>query len=575
MRPIRLTVVLTGPPRSDPPWLCGTAADGPDLRPTVIRADPAGEARMDVAESIAATAPDVVLVTGGSWSGVSSAVSACRRLRVAVVFGGDAELLDGPRGWRRLPWRLRTWRLLRQFDGCLSSGAGVSGSLRSFGVPPDRIFDVARADAHDIPAAASGSGAAPADDVAAMQLAIACRSVRRHSVEPTDAAGEGRPRILALFGLMVIPGGLERMAFRVVREMRGRGAAVHCIVNDWEHFRITRLAEDAGATWSAAPYRHPLTRRQLTPAKIARMAIEVARVSSDMLRVARAFRPTHVLVSDYQTVLRNVPALLWLRMRNARVVVTLQNAPDQGRFYRAVWRWLVGPFTSAFVCNSSFTERELLAHDVPRRKVRVIPNVAAPRQTSWDVAAERIPGRIIFVGQIIPEKGLALLLDAVGLLRRDGVNATLDVVGAIDGWEPPAYRGYHDRIRARAAAADLAGAVTFLGWREDVPQLMARAAVHCCPSLPEQREAFGLVVLEAKLAALPSVVVPSGFLPDLVAHRVDGWICSAVSAEAIAEGLRFFLEDSARVHSAGRAARDSARRFNPERYADAWQQVFA
>ena len=104
---------------------------------------------------------------------------------------------------------------------------------------------------------------------------------------------------------------------------------------------------------------------------------------------------------------------------------------------------------------------------------------------------------------------------------------------------------------------------------------MARASVHCCPSLPEIREAFGLVVLEAKLSGLPSVVLPSGYLPDLVDHRVDGWVCSGATADALAEGLRFYLEDTRRLRSAAEAARESARRFDPERYADQWQQVFA
>jgi glycosyltransferase involved in cell wall biosynthesis len=374
---------------------------------------------------------------------------------------------------------------------------------------------------------------------------------------------------------MVIAGGLERMAFRTIREMTSRGAAVHCIVNDWEHFRISRLAEESGATWSAAPYRYPLTRRRLTPVKLARMALEITRVSWNMLSVARRFRPTHVLLADYQTVLRNAPALVWLRLHRTTIVVSLQNAPDQGRFYRAIWRWLVDPVTDAFVCNSTFTERELLAHDLSQRKVRVIPNVAAPRQTSWQSAAQRVPGRVIYVGQIIPAKGLDLLLDAVARLRTEGRDVTLDVVGNIGGWEAAEYRGFHNRVRARTTAPDLAGAVTFLGWREDVPQFMARASVHCCPSLPEIREAFGLVVLEAKLSGVPSVVLPSGYLPNLVNHRVDGWVCRTATAEAIAEGIRFFLDDSRRLQSAGEAARQSAQQFSPERYAAAWQQVFA
>jgi glycosyltransferase involved in cell wall biosynthesis len=407
------------------------------------------------------------------------------------------------------------------------------------------------------------------------QLAIACRSVLCRSVEGQPASAEARPRILALCGSMVIAGGLERMAFRALGELHRCGAAVHCIVNDWEHFRVTRMAEDAGATWSVAPYRHALTRRNLTIGKVAGMLAEIARVSADMIREARRFKPTHIFVPDYQTVIRNAPALFWLKLRQTPIVVTLQNAPEQGRFYRALWRWLIDPFADAFVCNSAFTERELLAHDLSRMKIRVIPNVVAPRRSAWESAVQAIPGRIIYVGQIIPEKGLALLLDAVARVRRDGCNATLDIVGDVGGWEAPQYRGYHEAIRRRAGEPDLAGAVAFLGWREDVPQLMARASVHCCPSLPEQREAFGLVVLEAKLAGVPSVVLPSGYLPELITHRVDGWVCEAPTAAALADGLQFFLDDNGRARSAGQAARESARRFSPERYAEAWRQVFA
>ncbi len=406
-------------------------------------------------------------------------------------------------------------------------------------------------------------------------LVRACRSVIRRSPGPEPRWEEAPHRILALCGLMVIAGGLERMVFRTLAAARDRGARAHCIVNGWENFRITPLAEDAGATWSVGPYWYTITRHHLTPSKIARMLVEVGRVSWHALREARRIHATHVLLSDHLSVIRNAPALLWLRMCGVRVVITLQNAPAHGRFYRTLWRWIVDPLVDDFVCNSAFTRRELLAHDLAPAKVRVIPNVAAPHREEWHGEAARLPGRIIYVGQIIPEKGLDRLLDAVALLRAERRDVTLDVVGTIDGWESPAHEGYHARIRERAGRADLAGAVTFLGWREDVPELMARASIHCCPSLPEIREAFGLVVLEAKTSGMPSVVTPSGYLPELVDHRVDGWVCADATAAAIADGLRYFVEDRDRVLEAGRAAQESARAFSPDRYSQAWEEVFA
>ncbi len=197
------------------------------------------------------------------------------------------------------------------------------------------------------------------------------------------------------------------------------------------------------------------------------------------------------------------------------------------------------------------------------------------RRGAWNPHAERIPGRVIFVGQIIPEKGLALLLDAIAILRAGGIDATLDVVGDMDGWEAPAVRGHRASLRERARRADLDGAVSFLGWSEEVPQLMSRASLHCCPSRPEQREAFGNVVLEAKVSGLPSVVTPSGDLPELVTHRVDGWVCAEATAEAVAEGLQYFLRCPHELARAGNAALQSTERYSAERFTAAWQAVFA
>jgi glycosyltransferase involved in cell wall biosynthesis len=181
---------------------------------------------------------------------------------------------------------------------------------------------------------------------------------------------------------------------------------------------------------------------------------------------------------------------------------------------------------------------------------------------------------VIFVGQIIPEKGLDLLLDAVAILRASGIGATLDVVGSFDGWESPTYAGHRSMIRERAARPDLAGAVNFVGWREDVPALMARSALHCCPSRPEQRESFGNVVLEAKAAGLPSVVTASGGLPELIAHRDDGWVCTEATAEALAEGIGYFLSRPDERGRAAAAALASVARYSEQRFVCAWNKVF-
>jgi glycosyltransferase involved in cell wall biosynthesis len=403
----------------------------------------------------------------------------------------------------------------------------------------------------------------------------ASRSALAHS-PGAEPDWHGSPvRVVACCGGMVSAGGLERMTFEVLGALREQGIAAHAIVNSWENFRITELADAAGTSWSIGPYWYPLKRRKLTPVAVWQMGVEVSRVSLDLLRVSRQVQPTHVFLPDFYAALRNFPALLWLRLRGVCVIARLGTAPPPGRFYRSLWRWAIDPVVDRYVANSPFTRRELIAHGIGSDKCEIIENIAPRRPARPAGGAPRIPGRVIFVGQIIPDKGLDRLLDAIGQLRGRGVDATLDVVGTIDGWEAPEYRGHRAALRERASRPDLAGAVHFLGFSEEVPALLDRASLHCCPSLPELREGFGLVVLEAKLSGLPSVVTPSGNLPDMIEHGRDGWVCSRADAEAIAEGLAAFLTQPDRLAAAGRAALASADRYDRGRFASAWCRVFA
>ena len=71
----------------------------------------------EIGRAVAATSPHVVLVAG--WYSVTllRALLACRRKGIPTLYRGDSHLLSGPAGWMRGPWAVKTWLLLRQFDG--------------------------------------------------------------------------------------------------------------------------------------------------------------------------------------------------------------------------------------------------------------------------------------------------------------------------------------------------------------------------------------------------------------------------------------------------------------------------
>jgi glycosyltransferase involved in cell wall biosynthesis len=385
----------------------------------------------------------------------------------------------------------------------------------------------------------------------------------------------GVPRVVACCGNMVTVTGLERMTFTVLGALRDRGARVHCMVNNWENHRITPLAGEIGATWSEAGHDVPFRRRGLTPAAVVAMMRDIHTASAALWRSARRMRATHILLPDHLAPVRSLPSLVRLRRRGVQVIMRLGNAPDHGRFYRWYWRSVVDPMVDTFVCNSDFTAAQLQALGIAPHKTTRIYNVVPQRSNSLSQGLPPDPNRVLYVGQVIPGKGLDLLLEAMALLVQQGSLATLTVVGDLDGWTTGEYREFRDAIRRRVERADLAGRVGLLGWRDDVPALMASAAVHCAPSRPEMREGFGVVNLEAKQAAIPSVTFACGAYPEIITHGVDGWICPEVSPRALADGLNHFLGDAERRRRAGAAARESLHRFAPETFSESWWTVFS
>jgi glycosyltransferase involved in cell wall biosynthesis len=195
------------------------------------------------------------------------------------------------------------------------------------------------------------------------------------------------------------------------------------------------------------------------------------------------------------------------------------------------------------VAVSEFTARRMGLSD--DRRLAVVGNGVALREIEAEPAVADAAD-IIYVGRLIDEKRVDLLLDAMHLLRDRFPTLRCEIVG--DGPELMA-------LRRRAADLDLAGRVDFRG---PVPgsAVYGRIKSASVLVLPSIREGFGMTAAEAQACGTVPVVVRSvaSAAPDLVRDGVDGVLVDA-TAEALADGIASVLNDAGRMRTLAENAR--------------------
>jgi glycosyltransferase involved in cell wall biosynthesis len=111
-------------------------------------------------------------------------------------------------------------------------------------------------------------------------------------------------------------------------------------------------------------------------------------------------------------------------------------------------------------------------------------------------------------------------------------------------------------LRARVERLGLRERVHFLGFRSDVPALLASidGAIHASTVA----EPFGLVILEAQLAGVPVVATAAGGALEIVEPGKTGWLVPPGDPSALASVLREWSERPEESRALGRAASEHA-----------------
>ena len=200
----------------------------------------------------------------------------------------------------------------------------------------------------------------------------------------------------------------------------------------------------------------------------------------------------------------------------------------------------------ATICISSDgrTKALRLCSEAHHHKVVVIPCGVTPG--AYAPAPQRRRGhRLLFIGRLVPRKGLDVLIAAFAQVRASAFDATLDIVG--DGPE-------RENLLSLVGEAGLAGSVRFLGVRDTVGVAAALSTADLLV-VPSSSEGLPVVIMEAMASSLPVIASNIDGIPELVRDGETGILVPPCDSVRLADAIIRILGDpemACRFGSAGR-----------------------
>lgn len=152
-----------------------------------------------------------------------------------------------------------------------------------------------------------------------------------------------------------------------------------------------------------------------------------------------------------------------------------------------------------------------------------------------DDTCQRENIKILFVGRLVPEKGIKYLLEAIKLLYNRNIKVKLDIVG--EGV-------LKEELKKEVENLNIKERVNFLGYlthNEDFFWIFDQADIFVLPSLGG--EGSPKVILEAMARSIPVIATNDGGIPWLIKDKINGIIIKKASSEAICQAIEKIIKD--------------------------------
>ncbi len=174
-------------------------------------------------------------------------------------------------------------------------------------------------------------------------------------------------------------------------------------------------------------------------------------------------------------------------------------------------------------------------------------------------SAQSGPLKLLFVGNLIPRKGLHWLIAALCELKEYAWTLTVAGDAQVD-------RAYAARVRRQVEEAGLGERVHFVGRLSEEGLAETWRDSQVCV-MPSSYEGFGIVYLEGMGFGLPAIASTAGGAREIIEDGVNGFLVDAGDTAGMARAIRQYLESPQMLADHSLAAR--------RRFADfpTWEQT--
>jgi glycosyltransferase involved in cell wall biosynthesis len=226
-----------------------------------------------------------------------------------------------------------------------------------------------------------------------------------------------------------------------------------------------------------------------------------------------------------------------------------------------IYRHLYKGFEKKIIAVSGAVKDYLLSKGLPAQNITVVYNGIQPidpdegkrRLIRGNLGLSDQETAICMVARFHEVKGQDILIEAFKML--DEPRPRIFFVGEAQG-------EWHDQIRSLVSGNGLDSAVSFLGQRDDVMDVLQAMDILAAPS---RWEGLGISIIEAMSLGLPVVASDVGGIPEVITHGENGLLFPTGDIKALADSVNLLLGDpSLRERLSANAALTAKERFSAD-----------